>query len=472
MRNYLNILFLTCFCVSGFFTQGVAQQAMIRTASVNFNGGTNIVYANTTVPITTNNVNMGTIDIPVGDDMGIMISVDGDAPTLVANEILSKAIIPYGTFPTNLNTQDVSVVIENANYVFNPARFSGGGGLVHDIIIWPTKLGGSNLPVGTYDTARFQVLYIDAAAFRVTNSSVLGLNGVLNLETIYPQINAIAENVGLSANTNDLEFFIQLDDFSPRLLGATSNSVSPGNQYGMVVPNFRIRDFYPVLPIGQAFRASTHLLKVYAQEQNQVNRVGIAEFMVDASNSFPVELLGFDGYMNNHKIHLNWASSNERNNSHFIVQKYLHDQEVYTNIGRVEGVGFADTINYYNLTDPEPGVGINTYRLIQVDMDGLAVVTGETLEIFYQLENKELEMVQAYPNPFKNATNLKLRVPEAGNLRIEIYDVMGKRVWLDSKAVHAGMNEVNLNLASHRSGTYLYRMNLNGEVISGKLIKQ
>lgn len=472
MRNNLNILFLACFFMSGFFTQAVAQQAKVRTASVNFNGGTNIVYANTAVPIYTNNVNMGTVNIPVGDDLGIMISVDGDTPTLVANEILSKAIIPYGTFPTNLNTQDVSVQINNSGYLFNPARFSGGGGLVHDIIIWPTKLGGSNVIVSTFDTARFQVLYIDAAAFRVMNSSVLGLTGVLNLETTYPQINAIAENVGLTANTRDLEFFIQLDNYNQVKIGATSNAVAPGNQYGMVIPNFRIRDYYPVLPINQAFRASTHTLKIYAREKNLVNTVGFAEFMVDASTSFPVELLGFDGYMDNHQVQLSWASSNERNNSHFIVQKYLHDQEVYTNIGQVKGVGFSDTINHYSLVDAEPVVGVNTYRLVQVDFDGTSVVAGETLEIMYQLAGEKMEMVQAYPNPFQDATTLKVRIPEAGELRLEVYDVMGKRVWIQSEEVIAGMNEVNLNMADHRSGTYLYRLNLNGETISGKLIKQ
>ena len=132
-----------------------------------------------------------------------MASVNGDTPTLIASMSLADSLITYGTFPIpNPSTQTPVAIIENPSYTFNPARFSGGGGLVHDIIIWPTKLaGGSSTPVITSDTVKIQVLYIDAAAFRVTNSSVLGLNGTLNLETIYPQINAIAENVGLSANT-------------------------------------------------------------------------------------------------------------------------------------------------------------------------------------------------------------------------------------------------------------------------------
>lgn len=470
MRNYLNILFLACFCVGGFSTQGIAQQASIEAIYVSINNQ-NIIYANSGTDITSVNVNPSNTWIPSGDVIGLMVSVNGDAPTLVSSEILPANLITYGQWPAN-STQTPFLQIDNPNYIFNPARFSGGGGLVHDIIIWPTKIAGGNTNVITSDTTIIKALYIDAAAFKVTNSSVLGLAGTLNLETIYPQINAIAENVGLSANTRDLEFFIQLDNYLPRRIGTTSNAVAPGNQYGMVIPNFRIRDYYPVLPINQAFRGATHLLKVYAKEKNLVNTIGIAEFMVDASNSFPVELLAFDGYAENHQVRLNWASSNERNNSHFIVQKYLHDQEVYTNIGQVAGVGFSDTINHYSITDLKPVVGINTYRLIQVDMDGTAIVTGETLEIMYQLKGDKMEMVQAYPNPFKNSTNLQVRIPEAGSLQVEIYDVMGKRVWAQSEEVHAGMNEVMLSLADHRSGTYLYRLNLNGEIISGKLIKQ
>lgn len=470
MRNYLNILILTCFCVGGFSTHVTAQQASIEAIYVSINNQ-NIIYANAGTDITSVNVNPSNTWIPSGDVIGLMVSVNGDAPTLVSSEILPANLITYGQWPANAS-QTPFLQINNPNYVFNPARFSGGGGLVHDIIIWPTKIAGGNTTVITSDTTRIRALYIDAAAFKVTNSSVLGLAGTLNLETIYPQINAIAENVGLSANTRDLEFFIQLDNYQPVRIGSTSHAVAPGNQYGMVIPNFRIRDYYPVLPINQAFRAATHRLQVYAREKNLVNTIGIAEFMVDASNSFPVELLGFDGYVDEHKIELNWASTNERNNSHFIVQKYLHEQEVYTNIGRVAGIGYSDTTNYYGITDSEPVVGINTYRLIQVDMDGTAVVTGETLEINYQLAGEKLEMVQAYPNPFKSTTNLQVRIPEAGELRVEIYDVMGKRVWTQQEEVHAGMNEIRLSLADHRSGTYLYRLNLNGETISGKLIKQ
>lgn len=471
MRNYLNILFLTCFCVGGFSTQVTAQQASIEAIHADINQGTHIIYANSGTDISSAIVNRSNTWVPSGDVIGVMISVNGDTPTLVSSKTLADSLITYGNWPTT-PTQTPFVQINNPGYVFNPARFSGGGGLVHDIIIWPTKIAGGNTTVITSDTQRIRALYINAAAFRVTNSDVLGLAGTLNLETIYPQINAIAENVGLSANTQDLEFFIKLDDFPAKRIGTTSTAVDPGKQYGMVIPNFRIRDYYPILPINQAFRGSAHLLQVYAREKNLVNTIGIAEFMVDASNSFPVELLAFDGYMDNHKVQINWASSNERNNSHFIVQKYLHTQEVYTNIGRVEGVGFSDTINHYQITDLEPVVGINTYRLIQVDIDGTAIVTGQTLEIRYQLGGDKMEMVQAYPNPFASSTNLQVRIPEAGAARVEVYDVMGKRVSVQHEDVQAGMNDITLSLVDHRSGTYLYRINLNGETISGKLIKQ
>ena len=476
MRNYLNILILACLTIGSFFTQVVAQQAIIQATNVDINQGTQtlpIVYANSGVDIQAPVINRASTFVPAGDVLGLMASVNGDTPTLVATETLQRTLIQYGTFPTNMATQTPVVVVNNPSYVFNPARFSGGGGLVHDIIIWPTKLpGGGTTPVVTYDSITVKVLYIDAAAFRITNQTVYGLSGTLNLEQSYLQINAIAENTGLSANTNDLEFWIQLDNYSPRLLGSTSSPVTPGNQYGMIVQNFKIRNYYQHLPINNAFRGSTHILKIYAQEKTKVNTVGIAEFMVDASNSFPVELLAFDGYMDNHQVELNWASSNERNNSHFLVQKYLNDQGVYENIGRVEGVGFSDTTNYYTLTDPTPHIGVNSYRLIQVDMDGTAVVTGDNVEIVYQLETEALELVQAYPNPFKSNTTLQVRVPEAGALRLEIFDTMGKRVWMKTEEVSGGISELNLDLSDYRSGTFLYRINMNGETISGKLVKQ
>jgi len=176
--------------------------------------------------------------------------------------------------------------------------------------------------------------------------------------------------------------------------------------------------------------------------------------------------------MDKHQGQLNWATTNERNNSHFFVQKYLPEQGVYENLGRVEGIGFSDTTNYYEIVDKEPLLGVNTYRLIQVDYDGTSVVTGETVEITYQLDNEQMEVVNAYPNPFIDETTLNIRMPEAGDVQIEIFDTMGKRVWTQQEEVQGGMNAIRLNLADHRSGTYLYRLQLNGETISGKLVKR
>jgi len=302
MRNNLNILILACFCIIGLLPSAHAQQAVIQAinADIANANGTRIIYANSGVDVTSTIVNRSsTTWVPTGDVIGLMVSVNGDTPTMVRSATLNADLITYGNWPAN-GSQTAFVNINQSNYVFNTARFSGGGGLVHDIIIWPTKIAGGNTTVVTGDTVVLQALYIDAAAFRITNSTVLGLSGTLNLETVYPQINAIAENSGLSANTRDLEYYIQLDNYAPQLLGRTSFSVAPGNQYGMVVPNFRIRDYYPYLPINHAFRGSAHLLQIYAKEQGLVNTVGIAEFTVDASNSFPVELLGFDGYMDKH----------------------------------------------------------------------------------------------------------------------------------------------------------------------------
>jgi hypothetical protein len=447
-------------------------QATIETANLNFNGGTNVIYANSPVSISTFNINRGTVPIPSGVTLGLMVSVDGDAPTLVTSQALQDTLITYGTPITRPLTQTPAAWIYNNNYVFNSARFGGGGGgLVHDIIIWPTKIGSGGPTVITSDTVRLRALYIDAAAFRVTNQQVLGLSGTIDLDTYY-SINAIAENVGLSANTRDLQFFIQLDDFSPRLLGTTSNSVAPGNQYGMVIPSFRIRNYYPTLPINSAFRAAPHLLKVYAQEKTKVNTVGIAEFMVDASNSFPVELLAFDGLVNENQIDLNWATLSERGNSHFLLQKMQQEQGTYETLGRIEGTGFADTLNAYSFVDAQPDAGVNTYRLVQVDMDGTAVVAGENLEIFYQLPTAQMELIQAFPNPFETHTTLHLQMPEAGKLRVEAFDIMGKRVHSNEQEVSAGVEQIQLDLSDQVAGTYLYRLSLNGQSLSGKIVKR
>lgn len=83
----------------------------------------------------------------------------------------------------------------------------------------------------------------------------------------------------------------------------------------------------------------------------------------------------------------------------------------------------------------------------------------------------EYSLSQNYPNPFNPTTSIEFSVPEAENVRIKIYDMLGKEVTklLDEKK-SPGKYRVTFDASSLASGTYIYRIETPSFVESKKMI--
>ena len=66
---------------------------------------------------------------------------------------------------------------------------------------------------------------------------------------------------------------------------------------------------------------------------------------------------------------------------------------------------------------------------------------------------------QNYPNPFNATTTISYELPKASNVRIEIYDIGGRKVAiLDEGKQEAGKHSIQWNARSLSSGVYFYRI--------------
>ena len=83
----------------------------------------------------------------------------------------------------------------------------------------------------------------------------------------------------------------------------------------------------------------------------------------------PVEFSKFEAKSNQNKVNLNWATATELNNDHFEIQ-HSDNGEDFKPIGQLKGNGTTPVGASYNFEHPTPSVGINYYRLKQVDVDG------------------------------------------------------------------------------------------------------
>lgn len=75
---------------------------------------------------------------------------------------------------------------------------------------------------------------------------------------------------------------------------------------------------------------------------------------------------------------------------------------------------------------------------------------------------KEVTLFQNFPNPFQSQTTVRFALPESKDVRISVYDLLGRRVAVLADGVHrAGVHTVEWNSSGRRpvaSGMYLIRL--------------
>lgn len=72
---------------------------------------------------------------------------------------------------------------------------------------------------------------------------------------------------------------------------------------------------------------------------------------------------------------------------------------------------------------------------------------------------KEFQLFQNYPNPFNPSTTIKYAIPLDGNVKIKIYDILGKEVLsLLSEFKKAGIYNIKFNSDNLTSGIYFYKI--------------
>ena len=72
---------------------------------------------------------------------------------------------------------------------------------------------------------------------------------------------------------------------------------------------------------------------------------------------------------------------------------------------------------------------------------------------------EEFNLDQNYPNPFNPTTTIAFSIPEDSDVRLVIYDMLGRQVaTLVDETKSAGSYDVTFNAENLASGTYIYRL--------------
>ncbi len=175
----------------------------------------------------------------------------------------------------------------------------------------------------------------------------------------------------------------------------------------------------------------------------------------------PVDFLYLKGWKNGAVNQLNWATSAEKNNDFFILERSANGVD-FTEIGSVVGNGTSSQVNSYTFNDQNPLNGTNYYRLKQVDNDGkfsyssIVTINNELTADFY-----------IFPNPNDGAFAINIvSAGEDNSYSIEVLDVQGKVV----HTAEGDQSYSTIQISNLSSGVYVVRLSANNQVVTRKLL--
>ncbi len=162
-------------------------------------------------------------------------------------------------------------------------------------------------------------------------------------------------------------------------------------------------------------------------------------------NILPVELLSFTAVKKDRTSYLQWSTASEKNSDYFIVERSLDGYD-WKEIGNRKAAGNSNTIQHYALTDFDPAMGINYYRLKQLDFD-LKFAYSPIRTVVFSPEFA----LNMYPNP---TTDFVTITTDLVDQSFDIFDVLGQVV-IRGKL---NPNKTQIDLGQLAAGSYIIKL--------------
>jgi hypothetical protein len=78
---------------------------------------------------------------------------------------------------------------------------------------------------------------------------------------------------------------------------------------------------------------------------------------------------------------------------------------------------------------------------------------------------------QNYPNPFNPTTQISFTLPQAQQVTLKVYDMLGREVatLANREMFSSGMSTLNFNASNLSSGLYIYRLTAGNVAVTRKM---
>ncbi|HGY55592.1 MAG TPA: T9SS type A sorting domain-containing protein [Caldithrix abyssi] len=223
-------------------------------------------------------------------------------------------------------------------------------------------------------------------------------------------------------------------------------------------PGYLIREYLPPTDNKNTEFDTTYVLQVYLFGDSSLNtfRFCIDEYIGSSWTDHEVsKWITIDWYgwklvewkLSDPNSVGSWISSNEElTGSKFRIDSFQFGHE--DSVGAVSGKLYFDNFRLVKKTS----------ELVGIEEEG------GNIPLTYQLK-------QNYPNPFNPITSIEYQLAEAGQVFLTVYNILGERVTeLVKEYQPAGRYKVFFDGSRLASGTYIYRLQVNGTVLNKKML--
>jgi subtilisin family serine protease len=199
-------------------------------------------------------------------------------------------------------------------------------------------------------------------------------------------------------------------------------------------------------------------------------------------NPLPVWLASFTARQIGDNARIEWKTLSEQQNLGFeLLRQDSTDWIVrasYREHPHLRGQGTTNTEHTYTFLDQTVELGKTyRYKLRSFDFDGTFHDYAPTAIVHMKPQSSEkprqYALYQNYPNPFNPTTVIGYELPMASDVKLELFDVLGRRVATllqarqDAGVYQYGFNSSTYNLSS---GVYFYLLKANGFAAARKMI--
>ena len=170
---------------------------------------------------------------------------------------------------------------------------------------------------------------------------------------------------------------------------------------------------------------------------------------INVATPLPVELLDFNATLNKNErsVDLSWTTQSETELDYFEVQKFS-DENTWELVDKVDATGNSTILKSYSTTDQHPKLGLNLYRLRQVDNNGQYTYSG-----IRSVSIEPGSELLIFPNPAN--TSVTLSRNGFGRETFVIYDESGRVIPCNPSVLSD--DSISFSTAEFSNGVYFIK---------------